>query len=291
MLINSNCWLRCRMMSVARPLLLCLFSALVEVHSQTVPYVSFMGTNLTNHSYMDLNQVGNTEGGSDSVQCHTDLSTCCSSTQGDDRGDWYFPNGDRLRFAHGPHDIYEYPRAQRVDVNRRNNGDTSGLYRCTIETIAVSGNDSSAGEVVYVGLYASGGECTDGKSVTAVSAKCVSKFATGDVTISGNMTFTEDSDLSGESPQFTLTCTSTGGPATTVTWTRDSDTVSGGMTVLDDPVTAQYTHTLTVTERLGGQYQCNVSNNKPSIATAQFTVASKCITGGGSKNIWWGRNM
>ena len=36
------------------------------------------------------------------------------------------------------------------------------------------------------------------------------------------------------------------------------------MTVLDDPETARYTHTLTVTERRGGLYQCNVSNNKPS---------------------------
>ena len=42
--------------------------------------------------------------------------------------------------------------------------------------------------------------------------------------------------------------------------------------MLDDPVTAQYTHTLTVTGRLGGQYQCTVSNNKPSQDSAQFTV-------------------
>ena len=94
----------------------------------------------------------------------------------------------------------------------------------------------------------------------------------GDVTIPDGMTFTVDSDLNGESPQFTLTCTSTGGPATTVTWTRDSETVSGGMTVLDDPETAQYTHTLTVTGRLGGQYQCTVSNSKPSQDSANFTV-------------------
>ena len=31
------------------------------------------------------------------------------------------------------------------------------------------------------------------------------------------MQLTVDSDLNGESPQFTLTCISTGGPATTVT--------------------------------------------------------------------------
>ena len=105
-------------------------------------------------------------------------------------------------------------------------------------------------------------------TVNRLSTNCTA----GDVTISGGMTFTEDSDLNGESPQFILTCTSTGGPATTVIWTRDSETVSGGMTVLDDPVTAQYTHTLTVTGRLGGQYQCTVSNIKPSQNSSQLTV-------------------
>ena len=42
--------------------------------------------------------------------------------------------------------------------------------------------------------------------------------------------------------------------------------------MLDDPVTAQYTHTLTVTERQGGQYQCTVSNNKPSHNSTSLTV-------------------
>ena len=56
------------------------------------------------------------------------------------------------------------------------------------------------------------------------------------------MMLTMDSDLTGPSPQFSLTCISTGGPATTVTWTRDSDTVTeGSRTVLDDRVTAWYT--------------------------------------------------
>ena len=90
------------------------------------------------------------------------------------------------------------------------------------------------------------------------------------------MTFTVDSDLNGASPQFTLTCISTGGPATTVTWTRDSDTVTEGTeTVLDDPVTAQYTHTLTVTGRLGGLYTCTVANDKPSEDSAQLNVQGR----------------
>ena len=53
-------------------------------------------------------------------------------------------------------------------------------------------------------------------------------ISTGDITIVGSITLGVDSDLSGPSPQFTLTCISTGGPATTVTWTRDSTTVTEG---------------------------------------------------------------
>ena len=95
----------------------------------------------------------------------------------------------------------------------------------------------------------------------------------GIITISGDVTLTVDSDLNGPSPQFTLTCISTGGPATTVTWTRDSVTVTEGTeTVLDDPETAQYTHTLTVTGRLGGLYTCTVANDMPSSDSAMLNL-------------------
>ena len=72
---------------------------------------------------------------------------------------------------------------------------------------------------------------------------------------------------------MTLTC-SPSPVSTTVTWTRDSIAVTEGTeTVLDDPVTAQYTHTLTVTT--GGEYTCTVSNNKPSSDSATITVPGK----------------
>ena len=98
----------------------------------------------------------------------------------------------------------------------------------------------------------------------------------GIITISGDVTLTVNSDLNGLSPQFTLTCNSTGGPATTVTWTRDSVTVTEGTeTVLDDPVTAQYTHTLTGST--AGVYTCTVANNKPSDDSASYTVQGSII--------------
>ena len=85
------------------------------------------------------------------------------------------------------------------------------------------------------------------------------------------MTLTVDSDLNGASPQFTLTCISTGGPATTVTWIRDSEVVNGS-TALIHAAIATYIHTLIVTGRIEGLYRCNVSN-KQSSAAAELNVA------------------
>ena len=123
-------------------------------------YISFMGETLPNHAYVDISLVGNADDGSDSVQCHTDLVTCCSGNQGDDRGDWYLPSGDRLGFT-APDVVFESRVAQRVDLRRRNNADRpSGVYRCDIETIAVNSDDNMDRETVYAGLYATGGKLT-----------------------------------------------------------------------------------------------------------------------------------
>ena len=99
--------------------------------------------------------------------------------------------------------------------------------------------------------------------------------------MSENVLLTAISYFNGESPQFTLTCISTGGPATTVTWTRDSVTITEGTeSVLQDPETAQYTHTLTVTGSTAGVYTCTVANDKPSSASASITADGKmsCFT-------------
>ena len=114
-----------------------------------------MGTNLLNHSYVDLTLVGDAPDSSDSVQCHTDLSTCCTGVQDPDRGDWYSPSGAILPLVGGG-DVYFKHEAQRVDMRYTGSGGTSGIYRCDIETNAV--NDEDGRETVYVGLYASGGK-------------------------------------------------------------------------------------------------------------------------------------
>ena len=138
--------------------LLCLFWSLVEVHCQTeYPYVSFMGMNLSNHSYVNLTLVGrDISDPGDTVRCHTDLESCCAGIQGSDRGDWYFPNGSVLAGAVAGGDINIRRAAQVIHLRRRNNATSpSGIYHCDIETVAVNddGVDTITGETVYVGLY------------------------------------------------------------------------------------------------------------------------------------------
>ena len=128
--------------------MLCLLLTVVEVHSQNVPYLIFMGNNIPNHSYVNLSTVGTDN--VDAVQCHTDLFTCCSGAQGPDRGDWFFPDGNRLQF-YSYSDVYEGRNDRVVHLFYTSNGGTSGIYRCDVQT-------SDGRKSAYIGLYTSGGE-------------------------------------------------------------------------------------------------------------------------------------
>ena len=154
-------------------LLLCLLGSLEEVHSQTAPYLTFMGEILPNHGYVNLSLMmypgndDNTADISSTVICHTDLNTCCGG--GDGHGEWYFPNGTALPGA-GIRNVNQHSiavrrlstqrvRLQRGPVSSVISPIPSGMYRCDIETVAVSDQGSTGRETVYVGVYESGGMC------------------------------------------------------------------------------------------------------------------------------------
>ena len=125
------------------------------VYSQTFPYLSFMGNTLPNHAYVDINLLGSSD--DEGIQCYTDLYTCCSSTQGSHRGDWYFPNKSRVLFIK---DIYRQRQRGRVVLERRNNVTSpSGIYRCDISTTSSVHNsdNTSSTDSVFVGIYGKGG--------------------------------------------------------------------------------------------------------------------------------------
>ena len=92
------------------------------------------------------------------------------------------------------------------------------------------------------------------------------------------LNFKLTSELNSTTPTFTLTCTSTGGPVTTVTWKRDGEVLTGNGNynitswMLLHPESATYTHTLTVTGRLVGEYECDVSNIWTPSSSENLTV-------------------
>lgn len=87
--------------------------------------------------------------------------------------------------------------------------------------------------------------------------------------------------VNGSNPPFTLTCVSMNLPPTIVQWRVDGKSLTNvsSTTLLNDRMTSQYTHTLTVTERRGGEYECIVTSlyfnqtvNPPVVNSSTFTV-------------------
>ena len=108
---------------------------------------------------------------------------------------------------------------------------------------------------------------------------------TGLPVVTDAITFSQSEVFDPLSPQFTLTCVSTGGPATTVTWTRDGATVSYNAAhvltqTVTDLVNVNYSNVLTVTGREPGTYQCSVTNDRGSNSSQKLDVKGipTCIT-------------
>ena len=91
---------------------------------------------------------------------------------------------------------------------------------------------------------------------------------------------TENSDLNGDSPQFTITCVSMGGPVGCVVWRINKNVIlnPNATSVLLDRVNGMYVHNLTVSEVVGGSYSCSVANEKPTSAYEGLSIACKlCV--------------
>ena len=141
--------------------LLCLLWSLVEVQSVIeYPHILFRGNILPNHSYVDFSRMSENIYLNRTLQCRTDLETCCrrQSNGIPGRGDWFAPGSDtRLAFgAENPYGTYQDRKSQVVHLRRRNyvNNYPFGVYRCVIPTNAVHDDSNpSVGETVYVGIY------------------------------------------------------------------------------------------------------------------------------------------
>ena len=156
---------------------------------------------------MTLNDIGVDSG---SLFCLTNNTQCCGSSDTPSGeggvGEWYFPNNGSAVGTEGEHgSIYRNKGPSVVHLHRRNNAMMpTGVYHCEIP------DANGTRQNIYVGIYPQG----DGESLEcSVDVDCSDKL---DVTGSPSIT-----SVLLDRNSTTLTCTSTGGPPTTVTWRKN----------------------------------------------------------------------
>ena len=139
---------------------------------------------------MTLNEIGED---SAALFCLTNKTDCCGPSDTPEGifviGHWYFPNGSSVKNTISGDNMFRDRGPSFVRLHRRNNAQTTGIFRC--EVLDASGTNQQ----LYVGVY---------------------PVNSGSPSITG---------LVYDRSTLTLTCTSTGGPATTVTWRKNGAVV------------------------------------------------------------------
>lgn len=109
-------------------------------------------------------------------------------------------------------------------------------------------------------------------------ACCIVMLPAGVVRVT-SIVFSLQSDPFADTPKFTLTCTSTGGPTTYVIWTQDGVDTGAGPRIpptVDDQQNATYRNAWIPIPARPGSYQCNISNDRTiPPATASLNVSGE----------------
>ena len=188
-----------------------------------------------NNSIVTLDEIGEENA---ALFCLTNKTDCCRSSDTPPGvggiGEWFFPNGSSVNNAASGDDIYRGRGPSFVRLQRRNNAQTTGVFRCEVP------DASGTNQHLYVGVY---------------------PMDSGSPSITG---------LLYNRSTLTLTCTSTGGPATTVTWRKNGAVVEVDGTIYHqsqrvvDTSTATYENTLSSTTNVNfvGNFTCSVSNSR-----------------------------
>ena len=184
---------------------------------------------------MTLNEIGED---SASLFCLTNKTDCCRSSDTPQGivviGHWYFPNGSSVKNTISGDNMYRDRGPSFVRLQRRNNAQTTGVFHCEVP------DASGTSQSLYVGVYPVN---------------------------SGSPSITS---LVYNPSTLTLTCTSTGGPATTVTWRKNGAVVEVDGTTYDqsqrvvDTRTATYDNVLSSADiaNFVGMFSCSVNNSR-----------------------------
>ena len=188
-----------------------------------------------NNSVINIHDIGEND---EALLCYTNASDCCKAPA-QIVGQWHFPNGVPIDIstALASEEFYRNRAQSVVRLNRRNNATSpNGVYRCEIPD---ANGDS---QNIYIGIYPS-------------------RSGVGEPTINN---FPEYRSYNNSQ---ILTCTSAGGPATTVEWLKDGKILGDEYEQLKRIInltTAEYQSTLSlgqsIPDEVIGNYTCRVSN-------------------------------
>jgi hypothetical protein len=113
------------------------------------PAFSLRGQSYPNHGLVLIDDIGETNetSGDGSLNCVSDLTTCCSDGL---RGDFHFPDGSVVSTLRNIRSGYYRNRGMdRIFLNRRPEGTAQGLFQCRIRTVA-SPNEY---QEFYIGVF------------------------------------------------------------------------------------------------------------------------------------------
>ena len=227
------------------------------------------GQRYANNSLVTLTAIG--EGDTAALLCLTDQEMCCRGSDGVPGGDWYYPNNGSLvpfGFEMPMASIYQNRVASRVRLNRRDDAQSpTGVYRCEIPD--ASGTEQS----IYVGLYLE----SEGNNYIlhyhgVHNHTVLCPYTPGSPTVD-SLTFAEES----------LTCSSSGGPATTVTWERNG--------VPLNLIGAAYQQTQTVTNTSAAAYETTLTSSNASVFAGAFRCTVTNTRGSATETISIGENV
>ena len=222
------------------------------VYCQSLPRFEHEGHFLSNNSLMYYPDIGF---GESALKCVANSKNCCS-----DVGGWRDERERPVQEGNGVACLYATRTFRIISLHRKSGctDHTSGLWRCDIP--------DSSGEMQSLYIYISSRR-SYGELCYFILCHSPSHWNIGQLNPSVSMNFTLHTEPRTSVPEFTISCRTHGGPATTVQWTvngvpvQENSDHETSQLILDTSLNSVYDNRLRVRGRRNGTYFCSVMNN------------------------------
>ena len=206
----------------------------------------------------------------------TDRQDCCVD-EFNIAGNWFLPNGSKMLSATNTQSLSIILGNQTVGLNITNSSEVpTGIYHCEIM------DKSNVTYYLYVGIYTENEGIHTGKSLHYYNVMTVYIHYSIIIFYAGNIT---NLYVKYNKTSQTITCTSTGGPATEVIWSKNNEKISmmlseGGLYENSQIImnTTTYENWLRIIDKsseAAGTYTCEVTNPRGSINKSLYIQGNK----------------